>query len=235
MEKEERIAIGERIKNYMNQNNLTPKECIIRLGINQPSFSKKVNGELDPTELAIMMSREFGASLEYLINGECINLDCKKENTTSNFQHANTNMLPEVSFSFAAGQKQLVNGRENVNRYWYLPDCTDCDAVVPIEGDSMSPNIPPGSFAVLKRFHITANNPNSIPFGQVFGIVLEDEATGDYHGYVKVLRKHKDAEQAKKCWIAHSYNPDYDDFDIHLSQVRSLWIVKQYVVSSMAY
>lgn len=212
------------LQDLRRQRGISQKQIAEGMGIDETNFSAMVNGRRPGASNIIeYLNKHYGYSIE---NGNNDNVPVVE---------TELKMLPEVSFSFAAGQKQLVNGKENVNRHWYLPDCTDCDAVVPIEGDSMSPNIPPGSFAVLKRFHITANNPNSIPFGQVFGIVVEDEATGDYHGYVKVLRKHKDAEQAKQCWIAHSYNTDYDDFDIHLSQVRSLWIVKQYVVSSMAY
>ena len=219
MEKMEKINL---LKRFIKENGIKQVELSERMGVKQSQISDMINGKRDPGRLLMFLNKNYGATFE-------------AEATESTSPHNIPGMLPEVSFRFAAGQRQLITEREKINRHWYFPDCTDCDAVVPIEGDSMMPNMPPGSFAVLKRFYVTANNPNSIPFGQVFGIVVEDEATGDYHGYVKVLRKHKDAETAKQCWIAHSFNPDYDDFDIHLSQVRSLWIVKQYVVSSMAY
>ena len=33
-------------------------------------------------------------------------------------------------------------------------------------------------------------------------------------------------------WIAHSINTEeFDDFDIEIDQIRSLWIVKQHIVS----
>lgn len=141
-------------------------------------------------------------------------------------------MLPEYSFQFAAGQTWLSNESEKINRYWYLPDCTDCEAVVQVAGTSMLPNLPPGCYVALKRYNIQGNNPNTIPFGNVFGVVVEDENTGEWHGYIKVLRRHQDAALAAKYWIAHSYNiKEYDDFDIAISQVRSLWIVKQHIVS----
>lgn len=144
-------------------------------------------------------------------------------------------MLPEIDFIFAAGQTDLVCEERTVNRYWYLPDCRDCEAVVPIQGTSMQPNFPAGCYAAMKRYNIPNNNPNAIPFGQVFGIVVEDDVTGEWHGYVKVLRRHKDPESAKLYWIAHSFNPDYDDFDIPLAQVKSLWIVKQHIVNDVNY
>ena len=39
-------------------------------------------------------------------------------------------LLPEVDFKFAAGQIELINGIESIKRYWYLPDCKDCEAIV---------------------------------------------------------------------------------------------------------
>lgn len=144
-------------------------------------------------------------------------------------------MLPETSFKFAAGQTELVNERESINRYWYLPDCTDCEAVAPVSGQSMQPALPAGCYVALKRFNALSDNPNSIPFGEIFGVVVEDECTGERHGYIKVIRKHKEPELAKNYWIAHSINPEYDDFDIAINQVRSLWIVKQHIVTDFNY
>lgn len=149
---------------------------------------------------------------------------------------ARPRMLPEVDFEFAAGPQLRINEREAVTRHWYLPDCTDCEAVVPVVGNSMLPNLPPGCFVALKRYNLTGDNPNTIPFGQIFGIVVEDEHTGEFHGHIKVLRRHKDPELAKSFWIAHSFNTaEFDDFDIAIQQVHSLWIVKQHIVSDTIY
>jgi hypothetical protein len=102
--------------------------------------------------------------------------------------------------------------------------------------NSMLPNLPPGCFVALKRYNLTGDNPNTIPFGQIFGVVVEDEHTGEFHGHIKVLRRHKDPELAKSFWIAHSFNTaEFDDFDIAIQQVHSLWIVKQHIVSDTIY
>lgn len=145
-------------------------------------------------------------------------------------------LLPEVDFKFAAGKKQLVNGTEDITRYWFLPDCQDCEGVAQVIGRSMSPTLPSGSWVALRRCTIPTDNPNTIPFGNIFGVVVEDECTGEYHGYIKILRRYKDNDMARKCWIAHSINEEeFDDFDIKISQVRGLWIVKQHIVSDILY
>ena len=66
----------------------------------------------------------------------------------------------------------------------------------------------------------------------IFATIIQ--VTGKYHGHVKILRRHKDVQTAKKYWIARSINiTDFDDFDIDISTVRGLWIVKQHVVSDI--
>lgn len=143
-------------------------------------------------------------------------------------------LLPEVDFKFAAGQIELINGAESIKRYWFLPDCKDCEAVAQIAGSSMSPAYPSGCWVALKKHGFSAETATQIPFGNVFGIVIQDQFTGDYHGHIKVLRRYKDQELSRKYWIAHSLNEDeYDDFDIEIAQVRSLWIVKQHIVSDI--
>lgn len=143
-------------------------------------------------------------------------------------------LLPETNFKFSAGQTQLISGTEDITRYWYLPDCKDCEGVAQVVGRSMSPTLPSGSWVALKRYSIPIDNPNTIPFGNIFGIVVEDKETGDFTGHIKILRRYKDDTIARKYWIAHSINDgEFDDFDIEIAQVRSLWIVKQHIVSDI--
>ena len=143
-------------------------------------------------------------------------------------------LLPEVSFKFVAGQKQLITTSENITRYWYLPECKDCEGIAQIVGNSMTPTLPAGCWVALKKYTIPHENPNTIPFGNIFGIVVEDKETGEFHGHIKILRKYQDRELSYKYWIARSINrEEYDDFDIEIAQVRSLWIVKQHIVSDI--
>lgn len=143
-------------------------------------------------------------------------------------------LLPETNFKFAGGQTQLVRNSEDITRYWYLPDCRDCEGVAQVIGRSMSPTLPSGSWVALKKYTIPIDNPNMIPFGNIFGVVVEDEDTGEYHGHIKILRRYKDKDMSSKYWIAHSINEEeFDDFDIKIAQVRALWIVKQHIVSDI--
>lgn len=172
-----------------------------------------------------------GEMLNGFNGNKAIEIECEEDYQTA--IKAGLRLIPETSFTFAAGQTELVTQNETITRYWYLPDCKDCEGIASMQGNSMLPAYPPGCKLVLKRFSYDSDNPNSIPFGSVFGIVVEDKVTGDYHGHIKILRRYRDFEMSKKYWIAHSVNSEFDDFDIEIAQVRSLWIVKQHIVSDI--
>lgn len=142
-------------------------------------------------------------------------------------------LLPQVSFKFAAGQTQLISTTEDITRYWYLPDCKDCEGIAQVVGNSMAPTLPSGCWIALKRFTLPSN-PNAIPFGNIFGVVVEDKDTGEYHGHIKIIRRYEDTLLSRKFWIARSINRgEFDDFDIEIGLVKSLWIVKQHIVSDI--
>lgn len=219
---------------------------------NKAEFARKVGEK--PQTISSWMVRNVGRSItdKILINfpevsnvwlltgeGEMLNDACttKVITTEEAYREATQqgmSLIPEVNFRFSAGQTQLICGTEEITRYWFLPDCKDCEGVIQMVGRSMSPTLPSGCWLALKRYSIPQNDPNAIPFGNIFGVVVEDSVTGEYHGHIKILRRHKDPELAKRCWIAHSINTEeFDDFNIPIAQVRSLWLVKQHIVSDI--
>lgn len=215
-------------------------------GITKNMMTKLRNGETGEvsTKIIAPFCSYYDASADYILTGKDRPFENeKRENsdrridTEEDYIEAieqGLKLLPEVNFKFSAGQVSLLNGTEDITRYWYLPDCKDCEGVAQVVGNSMTPALPAGCWVALKKYTLPNGNPNTIPFGNIFGVVLEDEATGDYHGHIKVLRRYKDQELSRKYWIAHSINKEeFDDFDIEISQVKSLWIVKQHIVSDI--
>ncbi len=175
-----------------------------------------------------------GISEEILNIPESSGMAITSEEEYQDAKNKGLHLLPQVSFKFSAGQTQLINSTEDITRYWYLPDCKDCEGVAQVVGNSMTPTLPAGCWIALKKYTLPRSNPNAIPFGNIFGVVVEDEITGDYHGHIKIIRRYKDQELSRKYWIAHSINDkEFDDFDIEISRVKSLWIVKQHVVSDI--
>lgn len=247
MNKERVIEIMEEILSYVE---LNPKQFSESLGFDRPQAIYDIMNPLKKVGISKNMadkicSKYTNINKMYLLTGEGKLLNTDKPDTPDaqiidseeELKAAldkGVKLLPEVDFQFAAGQIELINGTENIKRYWFLPDCRDCEAVAQIAGDSMAPAYPSGCWVALKKYGFSIDDSTQIPFGNVFGIVVQDKFTGDYHGYIKVLRRYKDQSLCHKYWIAHSLNEkEYDDFDIEIAQVRSLWVVKQHIVSDI--
>lgn len=144
-------------------------------------------------------------------------------------------LIPERNVLFKGGDEVLENDEvEYIERYWHIPGADDCTDIITMSGNSMCSVLPNGTKMALKPIGWDKNYPNEIPFGSIFAILVEDRVTGKYHGHVKYLRKHKDSELSKRYWIARSEDTEnYDDFDIDISLVRGLWIVKEYMIKTM--
>lgn len=226
------------------ERNISLTELANRVGISYQALNKIIRTNSTKIETLISIANILDVSPSVFFGEDEMNNE--SSNTLSDYNVIDTEekyikaikaglkMLPEVDFTFSAGTAELIANTDKIVRYWYLPDCEDCEAVAPMVGTSMMPTFPPGCEMVLKRYGYDPNKPNTISFGNVFGIVVEDSISGQWHGYIKILRRHHEPEMAKKYWIAHSINTaEFDDFDIEIAQVRGLWIVKQHIVTNI--
>lgn len=216
---------------------LKQTEFATQLGIAQ-SYISEIERGVKPITEEVYSKLNIAFGCDKVESFENINPSSNKiidsEEELERAKAAGLQLLPEVNFEFSGGTTEIFTNTEFIKRYWYLPDCKDCDGVAQVAGTSMLPSYPPGCWVALKRVGFNMEFPNEIPFGQVFGVVIEDSITGMYHGHIKVLRRHRDYDLSKKFWIARSLNvEEFDDFDIKLETVRGLWIVKQHIVSDV--
>lgn len=143
-------------------------------------------------------------------------------------------LIPEKNVFFQGGPELAVSDEvEHTMRYWHIPDSEDCTAVITMSGNSMGNVVPNGTKLALKPIGFDPNYPNEIPFGSIFAVMIEDRVTGKFHGHIKYLRRHPDHSRCNRLWIARSADTEnYDDFEIDISLVRGLWIVKEYMIKT---
>ncbi len=237
-------------------------EFISYLGITQAKFEESTgmsNGYVNnlgesirPSSLKKISATYPELNTNWLLTGveNMIIGDAPATDTTFNFEEINLidtaekyemamkiglHLIPERNVFFKGGNEVLENDNiEYIERYWHIPGADDCTDIITMSGNSMSSVLPNGTKMALKPIGWDKNHPNEIPFGSIFAILVEDRVTGKYHGHVKYLRKHKDTELAKKYWIARSKDTEnYDDFDIDITLVRGLWIVKEYMIKTL--
>lgn len=134
-------------------------------------------------------------------------------------------IVPEYSDHFRGGGDGSLITTDSIDAYWGLPN-VKADIIAEIDGDSMYPKYPLGSKVALRELSFDPSTPTvGIPFGEVFGITL-DNGDGNYLNFIKRLRRHPDPKLSQSYWVCQSENTaKYDDFEIEVSKVRHLFVV----------
>lgn len=139
-------------------------------------------------------------------------------------------LIPMYTEPFRAGNQghSLREEWDYVESVWAIPD-THATRLAPVRGNSMEPTLHDGDVVAIKRMEFRIDEPLSIPFGEIFCIVVrtsDDPDDDEYLDYIKRLYRHDDSDKHLTHWIAHSDNEDYKDFEIRIDRVVSLWRVK---------
>lgn len=133
-------------------------------------------------------------------------------------------LVPEYSEAFRAGNAGNQLYIDAIASYWSLPN-VHADMIIPVEGDSMAPVYPSGTKLAVRKFFFSPDEPYSIPFGEVYAIVVRYTQEDPPVCYIKRLKRHEDRDRAPRYWVAYSDNPTYPPFEIPIDKIVSLWRV----------
>lgn len=131
-------------------------------------------------------------------------------------------LIPQYEEGFRGGYEGEKDEIKSISTYWGLPNVAG-QSMYPVRGDSMAPKYPADCKVVIKDFTFNPAEPFTIPFGETFAIAVNINGTINY--YVKRLFKHPDRDKQKTTYIARSYNPDFEDFEIPIQNIAYLGIV----------
>lgn len=127
-------------------------------------------------------------------------------------------LIPEFAEAFRGGPVGEGERLQTIDTYWGLPD-VDGNMIVPVRGNSMSPRYPSGCRVVLKPYPFNPGNPLLIPFGEVFAVAVRQEDGFPPTHYIKKLHRHPDKPKELQYYIARSFNDEYEDFEIPISDI----------------
>lgn len=184
-------------------------------------------------ELARVLQEKFLISATWLLTGEGEMLSSEHPvqydiDTAQELMKRGVELIPMYSEPFRAGNEGATFSASDaqVESYWAIPGIK-AQQVISVTGDSMEPTILRGASVAIAPMHFQADEPFAIPFGEVFAIVLHDpDAPSDtVTSYVKRLYRHPSADKQQTHWMAHSDNPRYEDFEICIANITSLWRV----------
>ena len=216
----------------------TQKDVAIAMNSTPPNISSALKGDekvLTDNFLIRFADAFEELSSSWLLTGEGTMLvaDEPKEydiETAQEMMRRGVDLIPMYSEPFRAGNEgnDIATSTDHIESYWAIPN-VNASRVIPVAGDSMEPTLHRGSAIAVKQFFFRPEEPLSIPFGEVFAITTgdtEDSYTDVVTSYIKRLYKHPDSDKRNTHWIAHSDNPLYEDFEIAIADVTSLWRVK---------
>ena len=232
-------TLKDRLQWLIDREGVTRYRLSQATGISQSTFTRILSDEEGQTTMIRRnidkVASYFEVSSKWLETGRDDSLQALEENTPHQLTEEELTiannmglvLIPEYEEPFRGGNngEPLLDDGNAIIGYWTL-NGIKADMIIPVSGNSMAPTYPAGSRLAVKRQFFRPDEPYSIPFGEIFAFTLKGEAPEDAaFGFVKRLRKHQDPERAHSYWIAHSDNPDYDDFEIRITQIGSLWRV----------
>lgn len=142
-------------------------------------------------------------------------------------KYGSCHLVPEYSVEFRGGDRGAVLDSNYLVGHWMIPNAPRGAFIITMVGRSMEPLLQAGARLLLAPYSFSPEYPNSIKFGEVFGVVVRGEEPDEPHeAYIKIIRKHPEREERKRFWIARSVNEElFDDFDIPIHRVTHLYRV----------
>ncbi|MFV0326899.1 MAG: helix-turn-helix transcriptional regulator [Bacteroides xylanisolvens] len=131
-----------------------------------------------------------------------------------NFPKTNYRMIPLLNLDVVGGaSNQEMDTAEYVEKYVPFLDAQNGDICCPVTNNSMSPVYTPGTLVQLRKIERWRDY---VEYGQVYVVDLIDGR--------RLIKQVKKSEK-KNTFVLHSYNNEYDDNDIPVNMIYSMWLV----------
>ena len=204
--REYQLQLIERIRFLISRLNMTQGEFARRIGVDPTNFSKILNGRLRITRNLInRIAIDLGVSLKWLETGMSLPFDKPAPNDGAS---------PVYDIDVCAGASELAREftADRIIGSVKFPGLSRDSVIVRVSGNSMEPEIQPGSYIAIRP----VTDTSCIAWGQIYVIVTDDLRL------VKHVVRNPDPTLA----TLRSSNPDYDDMELPRNKIRGLYIVE---------
>ena len=133
-------------------------------------------------------------------------------------REAGVQLIPEYSEAFRGGSTGEAEELRTVETYWGIPQVSG-NMIVPVRGDSMAPKYPAGCRVVLKPYPFNADSPLTLPFGEVYAVAVRQADGFPPLHFIKKLHRHPDKAKERLLYVAKSFNPDFEDFEVPVADI----------------
>lgn len=194
------------------------KRLLLEKRISQKELEEQLN--LPRTRVSVWLNRKsipnkYIDAINKVLGVDIVSYFDEQNSTKNNSLSSDVAVIPyfgEVDITSNELPFWLDNALLEPTASYVIPD-SSADFILPVIGNSMSPNIEGGDKIAIKE----VKDISVIFYGCVYVIVTED------YRLVKVIKKHKDESKV----ILHSYNSAYDDIDLPKSKIIKMFTVQE--------
>lgn len=220
-------SVKERLKFYLLKNNIKQTEFCRTINVSS-GFISGMRESIQPDKLKSIAINYPELDIKWLLTGVTEKVQSHIETTNTNdklyemttepiseyLPTSNFKLLPLHSFDVVGGShNQESDTMGYIMGYMPFVNAKDGDISVLVTGNSMYPTYPAGSYVQIRKIDYWRE---FLEFGQVHIIELMDDRR-----LIKEVRKGSD----KKHLRLISHNENFDEVEISIDFVRSVWLV----------
>lgn len=204
------------LKSFLFFNELSQLEVAEYLGISKVQMSKIVSGTAPfRNELFLkLLNNDKGWNTEFITDSTWSDLESGKykEGIKKLVSTRPNNSIPLIPFEAVAGPGDPVYEDEKIESYYSVSEFKDCDFMIRVKGDSMSPHFVGGDLLACKK----VVNAYFFQYGRCYVILTRSQGAmvkriqpSDKDGYIKCV----------------SDNTRYAPFDVPMEDIVSVALV----------
>jgi len=223
------MKIIDRIRQYIDYKNITNSALEQICGLSSGYIGKQIKRNADMGESILLRildnCPEISRDWLYFGEGEMIKPDNSLDNNITPLsdkkivQYQIDQEVPLYDISAAAGCIMLFQDSNNLVPIdtIKIPNLAKCDGAIFARGDSMYPIIKSGDLILYKIMH----GYETIIWGETYIVCYE--SYGDCYTVVKYVKKSTTKDDTL---LLLSHNEHHQPFEIHISQVKSMALVR---------
>lgn len=177
------------------------KEC----GFNKNTLTKK-NAGINSTTLLRIVEKYPELNLDWIILGRGPIVIGKQK------EERKENPLPLIPFDAVAGHGDTIYEDERVEDYYYVSEFKECDFLIRVKGDSMTPKFAGGDLLACRR----VSDVYFLQWGRCYVVYTKSQG-------VMVKRLHPSEKEG--CIKCVSENTKYAPFDVPMEDIVSVALV----------
>lgn len=198
------------LSELLERKKVTPYRIGVDTKVSKQSVMNYLSGKNVPTGPALKELADYlEVSVDYLMEGKVNEIPHSEKEQAANFK-----LVPICSHDVVGGiNNEECDSHGYITGYMPFVNAKNEDICVPVTNNSMYPTYPAGCLVQIRKLEYWKE---FIEFGQVHIIELLDDR--------RLIKEVRSASNKDKFRL-HSHNDNYDDTEVPVDFIRSVWLV----------